>query len=139
MRAFLRLHLLHLRIYGLLKPLGADASRCLIYRHHTLEEGIRRHFLAAVRIADGEPFRLLRCVKYYRKAVKAYQKIQAGHGNFGSLFDSIAGNDSEDQPAARKAVFLGARNAAAEVGETASQGYDYKPSTWPEHLHDDNY
>ena len=135
-----QLHLLHLRIYGLLKPLGADASRCLIYRHHTLEEGIRRHFLAAVRIADGEPFRLLRCVKYYRKAVKAYQTIWAGQGgSFRLLFESIAGNDSEGQPAARKAVFLGARNAADEVNETASQGYDYKPSTWPELLHCDNF
>ncbi len=65
-----QLHLLRLRIYGLLSGLDSDAYRCLICRHGTLEDGIKDSFLSAFRIADEEPFRILRCVKYYRLAIK---------------------------------------------------------------------
>jgi hypothetical protein len=90
-----QLHLLRLRSYGLLQFLETWAFRSLVLRQGTLDEGIKDSFIYATRVADEEPFRLLRCVQYYSVAVKTSVELGSGKEEFYTAFRGIAGKSAD--------------------------------------------
>ena len=65
-----RLHTLRLRAYGMLLPLGEEATTSLLLRKHSPDMGIFDNFSNAFRISTNDNFRKLRAIKYFLDADK---------------------------------------------------------------------
>ncbi|UUO06509.1 SIR2 family protein [Blastopirellula sp. J2-11] len=75
-----RLHTLRLRAYGLLEPLGKRAAESILLRKQSSDQGIYESFQAALRIAQANPIRIFRTIRYFFHANKWHIDFESSSG-----------------------------------------------------------
>ncbi|MEM9703547.1 MAG: hypothetical protein AAF907_14005, partial [Planctomycetota bacterium] len=75
-----RVHLLRLRIYGMLDRLGGRARECAIFRGRSPDMGIFESFRQALQVSADDPIRRFRAVKYFLEAEHWYREYSGFQG-----------------------------------------------------------